>query len=241
MSLYIIKTKGDDYYKFGVSGNPWARVKSINTGNHLECELVAVLKTDNKQSSDMAIEAKIHAELEDFHSTGEWFKMPINQAREFARKYGFQKPVKPTPPRRAKKSVSKVRKVKSRASIMREAAQKMFGAVRKPFFVVYRNVESRFYHKTWDCTERQSCERYGNPSRKAHYLFEVFEAKSHPCPHCRPWFIEPDDWSFGARRDVERFKEKHFNDFKLYQAPSPSYSPVRTTAESGRKEQNAPT
>lgn len=60
--------------KIGISKNPWARVKELQTGNDKPIEIIASFRADTISDSE------IHTILAKFRTTGEWFKLPPNIA-----------------------------------------------------------------------------------------------------------------------------------------------------------------
>lgn len=66
---YVATTTATNNYvvKIGISSNPWARVKELQTGSSTKFELLATMKTDVRS------EKKIHEFFEEARLEGEWF------------------------------------------------------------------------------------------------------------------------------------------------------------------------
>lgn len=65
--VYFIATSGGGKYKIGYSKNPWARLKDLQVASSEQLLLVATVKT-----TDVS-EKGIHAELDEYRLSGEWF------------------------------------------------------------------------------------------------------------------------------------------------------------------------
>jgi len=73
MSKYVYIAKCSDYeYKIGVSDDPEARVKQLQTGNPSKITLVSSYESENAEIT----EHKLHSLLESYALRGEWFKIP---------------------------------------------------------------------------------------------------------------------------------------------------------------------
>ena len=73
--VYVIKNTISGNIKLGISRNPHARLKQIQTGNDCKLELVAYKKADNRFED----EASIHKHASGYHIHGEWFKEGANK------------------------------------------------------------------------------------------------------------------------------------------------------------------
>ena len=58
--------------KIGFTGNINARLKQIQTGNPMECNILGLLKCNSKKHA-MTIESEIHRICDPYRSIGEWF------------------------------------------------------------------------------------------------------------------------------------------------------------------------
>jgi len=75
--VYIVADRSklvaeNSYYvvKIGISKNPWARVKELQTGNENKIEILATFR------ADIVSDAEIHSILDAYRHNGEWFKLP---------------------------------------------------------------------------------------------------------------------------------------------------------------------
>lgn len=67
--IYIIREKDSGNIKIGISRNPEARLKQLQTGNSQPLELVSFRSAENRFVDERAL----HNDAEDFHLRGEWF------------------------------------------------------------------------------------------------------------------------------------------------------------------------
>jgi len=58
--------------KIGFTGNIDTRLKQIQTGNPIECQVLGLLRCNSKKHA-MTIESEIHRICDPYRSTGEWF------------------------------------------------------------------------------------------------------------------------------------------------------------------------
>jgi uncharacterized phage protein (TIGR02220 family) len=74
----VANSSDSDIYvvKIGISKNPWARLKDLQTGNQSSLELVA------KFRADIVSDSEIHEILGQYRTAGEWFKLPSNLASQ---------------------------------------------------------------------------------------------------------------------------------------------------------------
>ena len=72
--VYIIGTTAGAY-KIGVANDPWKRQKGIQTGCADPSEIILLIICRNKKHA-FVVENEIHEELQEYHSSGEWFKLP---------------------------------------------------------------------------------------------------------------------------------------------------------------------
>jgi hypothetical protein len=70
--LYVIRVVGTSWVKFGISSDPERRMKSLQTGNPMELELLYVI---GPFRDAMKWEKRIHSVLtaDGLHVRGEWF------------------------------------------------------------------------------------------------------------------------------------------------------------------------
>jgi hypothetical protein len=73
--VYLIKNTISGNIKLGISRNPHARLKQLQTGNDCKLELVAYKKAENRFED----EASIHKLANEHHIHGEWFKEGANE------------------------------------------------------------------------------------------------------------------------------------------------------------------
>lgn len=78
MNLYIIRTRGTDLYKIGVSKNPEGRLDNLQTGNGEELELVFKFKTNY----DFKLETNLHNSYKTNRTIGEWFQFTPAQLED---------------------------------------------------------------------------------------------------------------------------------------------------------------
>lgn len=70
--VYVIRGKGTDRYKLGISVAPLARLHALQTGSPVELELVAQFQTDDAVGD----EQRLHRWLRQFKWRSEWFTLP---------------------------------------------------------------------------------------------------------------------------------------------------------------------
>jgi DNA-directed RNA polymerase subunit RPC12/RpoP len=75
--LYIIQAS-DQRYKIGVSTKPRQRLTQLQTANATTLNLIAVYAHDHAYK----IESKIHNDLSDKRTSGEWFDLTISEVQE---------------------------------------------------------------------------------------------------------------------------------------------------------------
>ena len=80
MFLYIIKQINEEdgfcsSYKIGISKNPESRLKSLQTSNPYELELVFVWQTFKSHEANF-LERECHNQFDTYRKRGEWFDMP---------------------------------------------------------------------------------------------------------------------------------------------------------------------
>lgn len=73
--VYVMQSK--DHVKFGVSKNPWSRIKELQTGNPYKIELLVVLFYDDY----FLIEKELHRYFNKNRAYGEWFIIDENITR----------------------------------------------------------------------------------------------------------------------------------------------------------------
>ena len=66
--VYFIQADKNGPIKIGVSNNPSARLRQLQTGSHASLNLLAVIDGDMKK------EHEIHKMFEKFRTDGEWFQ-----------------------------------------------------------------------------------------------------------------------------------------------------------------------
>jgi hypothetical protein len=69
--LYILKLKGFDIYKIGVSSNPRRRINDIDSANPFGVELISI----NHFKNVYEMEECVHDNLRDCELRKEWFKV----------------------------------------------------------------------------------------------------------------------------------------------------------------------
>jgi hypothetical protein len=76
--IYII---GSDKppYKIGISRNPERRLKNIQTGHPHKLQIWELRETDSKRTK--LLESVIHKHLVNYRMTGEWFNIPLEEAK----------------------------------------------------------------------------------------------------------------------------------------------------------------
>lgn len=72
---YMIQ-KGYGSVKIGVSDDPQARLKSLQTGNHGRLYLIASFPFDSRMQAE-AMERELHARFTEDRLKGEWFRKRI--------------------------------------------------------------------------------------------------------------------------------------------------------------------
>ncbi len=70
MYVYAIREKDTGNIKLGISRDPEARLRQLQTGNSSELELVAFRKAENRFADERAL----HADAEAYRLRGEWFE-----------------------------------------------------------------------------------------------------------------------------------------------------------------------
>ena len=65
--IYYVATTDSDVVKIGISKNPWARVKDLQTGSSKKYTVLATMKTASRS------EFSIHSFFTESRKTGEWF------------------------------------------------------------------------------------------------------------------------------------------------------------------------
>lgn len=79
--LYFIKAIGTSFYKIGISNNPEARLRQLQTGSPLPIQLVTEIFCLSPQDR----EAELHAALAHYKANGEWFELSDKEARDLIR------------------------------------------------------------------------------------------------------------------------------------------------------------
>ena len=69
MYVYAIRETETGRVKLGISRDPEARLRQLQTGNSQELELVAFRKAENRFDDEHAL----HSDARDYHLRGEWF------------------------------------------------------------------------------------------------------------------------------------------------------------------------
>lgn len=78
--VYFIRQKNEDLFKIGMTrSDPYARMKSIQTGIPHELELFNVIPTDNPSK----LEKELHDIFKDYHLRGEWFNLTPHQVEKY--------------------------------------------------------------------------------------------------------------------------------------------------------------
>jgi hypothetical protein len=76
MHVYAIKNTVTGAIKLGISRDPQARLRQLQTGNDCRLELIATRPAVNRFADERALHVK-HA---DYRISGEWFDLPASQA-----------------------------------------------------------------------------------------------------------------------------------------------------------------
>jgi len=76
MHVYAIKNTVTGAIKLGISRDPQARIRQLQTGNDCRLELIATRPAVNRFADERALHVK-HA---DYRISGEWFDLPASQA-----------------------------------------------------------------------------------------------------------------------------------------------------------------
>lgn len=71
--VYIIEEEGTGLYKIGVSRNPPHRRRDLQRGNPRDLRIVHAINSDEPRATEQAI----HAALDEYRVSGEWFELPM--------------------------------------------------------------------------------------------------------------------------------------------------------------------
>lgn len=69
--IYVIGMAGTKFYKIGCSNNPAERLKTLQTANLGDLNIIAIFISQNMYLD----ERRIHEYLTEFHKRGEWFEI----------------------------------------------------------------------------------------------------------------------------------------------------------------------
>jgi len=72
--LYVIKTESG-FYKIGISRSPYDRYAQLLPGIPESSNVQLMIKCVNKEMA-RELEAKLHKDLAEWNTVGEWFKVP---------------------------------------------------------------------------------------------------------------------------------------------------------------------
>lgn len=84
-ALYLIRV--GEMYKIGITQTPDSRVKQIQTGSHLEVELLETIWFDSRELALWA-EKLLHEKLSTHRVRGEWFDMPCPSLERLVEELG---------------------------------------------------------------------------------------------------------------------------------------------------------
>ena len=79
MFLYIVCDASESVVKIGYSTDPESRCRSLQTGYPLPLRVYYTVSVE--ESRVRSLERKIHFELGQYRTHGEWFRIPADRAR----------------------------------------------------------------------------------------------------------------------------------------------------------------